>query len=89
MKVHLFAYAIFWLNEFPPSIPGAGLSDTEGPGQLTLGTTVDYKKVCRLHSGEYFQRRQGDEPRNKTAIDRTVGAITLGPRYNLQGGYFF
>ena len=32
---------------------------------------------------------QEDEPRNTTAIDRTVDAIALGPQYNLQGGYFF
>ena len=29
------------------------------------------------------------EPRNKIDINRTIGAITLGPQYNLQGGYFF
>ena len=32
---------------------------------------------------------QEDEPRNTIAIGRTVGAISLGPQYNLQGGYFF
>ena len=32
---------------------------------------------------------QEDEPQNTTDIDRTVGAIALGPQYNLQGGYFF
>ena len=32
---------------------------------------------------------QEDEPQNTIAIDRTVGAIDLGPQYNLQGGYFF
>ena len=44
MIVHLVASAIFWLNEFPPSTPGAGLSDTKGPRKLILGNTVDYKK---------------------------------------------
>ena len=29
------------------------------------------------------------KPRNTISIDRTVGAIALGPQYNLQGGYFF
>ena len=32
---------------------------------------------------------QEDEPRNTIDINRTVGAISLGPQYNLQGGYFF
>ena len=32
---------------------------------------------------------QEDKPRNKIGIERTVGEITLGPQYSLQGGYFF
>ena len=89
MIVHLVASAIFCLNAFPPSIPGAGLSDTKGPGQLILGNTVNYKKVFRLRPGEYVQVHQEDESRNKIDIDRTVNAIARGPQYNLQGGYFF
>ena len=89
MIVNLVASAIFWLNAFPPSTRGAGLSYTKGPGQLILVNTVDYKKFCRLQPGEYFQVHQGYEPRNTIAIDRTVGEIALGPQYNLQGGYFF
>ena len=65
------------------------MSDTKGPGQLILGNTVDYKNGCRLQPGEYVQVHQEDEPRNIIAIDRAVGAISLGPQYNLQGGYFF
>ena len=30
---------------------------------------------------------QEDEPRNIININRTVGAIALGPQYNLQGGF--
>ena len=88
MKVHLVDSAIFWINSFPPSTPGAGLSDTKGPGQLILGNTVDYKKFCHLQPGEYVQVHQEDESRNTIDIERTVGAIALGPQYNLQGGYF-
>ena len=89
MIVHLVASAIFWPNAFPPSTPGAGLSDTKGTGKLILGNTVDYQTFCRLQTGEYVQVHQEYEPRNTIAIDRTVGAIALGPQYNLQGGYFF
>ena len=46
MIVHLVASAIFWVNAFPPSTPGAGLSDTKGPGQLIIGKTVDYKRFA-------------------------------------------
>ena len=88
MIVHLVASTLVWINEFPPSTPGSGISYTKGPGQLILGNKFDYKKVCCLHSGEYVQVHQEDEPRNTIAINRTVGAIALGPQYNLQGGYF-
>ena len=62
MIVHIVAYAIFLLDSFHPSTPGAGLSDTKGRGKITLGNTVDYKKVCRLQSGECDQVHQEDEP---------------------------
>ena len=89
MIVHLISSAIFWINAFPSSTTGAGLSDTKFPGQLILGNTSDYKKVCRLQPGEYVQVHQEYEPRSTIDIDRTVGAINLGPQYNLHGGYFF
>ena len=89
MIVHHVASTIFWLNEFPPSPHGARLSDKKGPGQLILGNAFDYKKVCCLQPGEYVQVHQEDEPRNTIDIYRTVGAIVIGPQYNLQGDYFF
>ena len=89
MIVHIVASYICWINAFPPPTPGAGLSDTKGPGQLILRNMVNYKKVCRLQPGEYLQVHQEDEPQNTIAIDRTVCAIALGTQYNLQGGYFF
>ena len=58
MIVHLVASAIFWINAFPQSTPGAGLSETKGHGQLILGNTVKYKKVFRLKPGEYVQVHQ-------------------------------
>ena len=60
--VHLVASSIFWLNEFPPSTPGSGLSDTKGPVQIILGNTVDYKNNFRLQPGEYVQIHQEYEP---------------------------
>ena len=50
---------------------------------------VNYKKFCRLQPGKYVQVHQEDEPQNTIAIDQTVGRISLGPQYILQGGYFF
>ena len=89
MIVHLVSSSGFWLNALPPSTPDAGLSDTKVPQQIILGNTVDYKNVCRFQPGEYVQVHQEDEPRNMIAINQTVGAIFLGPKYNLRGGYFF
>ena len=50
---------------------------------------IQLKKVFRIQPGEYVQVHQEDEPRNTIDINRTVSAISLGPQYNLQGGYFF
>ena len=64
------------------------MPDTKVPRQLILGNTVNYKKVFRLQPGEYVQVHSEDEPQNTISIKWTVGAIALGPQYNLQGGYF-
>ena len=40
MIFHSVATAIFWLNDFTPSKPGTGLSNTKGPGKLFLGTVI-------------------------------------------------
>ena len=82
--VHLFATDIFWLNAFPPSKPGAGLSNTKVPRQLILGTVMDYKKVLCLHPGEYIQIYQEDETRNIIYIELKFEAIVLGSQYNPQ-----
>ena len=87
--MHLVSYAIFWINEPPPSKPGAGLSDTKFLGKLVLGTVVNYRKVCRLHPGEYVQLNQEDEPLSTIEVDRDVGVIILGPQNNLEGDYLF
>ena len=49
---------------------------------------MDYKKVFHLYPGKYVQVHQEAEPRNTIDIDQTVGAIVLGPQYNLHGGFF-
>ena len=82
----MVASAIFLINTFPPSKPGAGMSNKKGPGQIVLGTVVNYKKVYLLHPGKYVHLHQEDESWNTTDIDQTVRAIFLGPQYNLQGG---
>ena len=48
-----------------------------------------YNKVCRLQPVKYVQLHQEDEPRNTIDANITVGAIFLGPQYNLKDVYFF
>ena len=80
--MNIVSSAIFWLNAFPPSTHVAGLSDTKSPGQLFIGTVVEYKKFCRLQPGEYVQVHQEDEPRNTMNIDLNVGVIVQWTQYN-------
>ena len=77
------------MNVFSPYKTGTVLSEIKGPGKLVLGTTVEYKKVFRLQPGKYVQVNQYDEPRNTIDKYWTVGAIVLGPQYNIYGGYLF
>ena len=89
MIVHPVATDCFWLNNFPLPKPGMGLYNTNGPGQLVLGTILDYNTVCHLHPGEYVQANQEDEPWNTIDIYKKVGEIVLGTQYNIQGSYLF
>ena len=52
------------------------------------GIKLDYSKHCRLPFGSYVQVHDEPSPTNSPTA-RTVGAITLGPTGNLQGGYKF
>ena len=49
--VHIVSSSIFWLNEFIPSTPGAGLPEKKGHRKLVLVTMVDQKKVFCLQTG--------------------------------------
>ena len=52
------------------------------------GIKLDYSKHFRLPFGSYVQVHDEPSPTNSPTA-RTVGAITLGPTGNLQGGYKF
>jgi hypothetical protein len=75
---------IFWLNKFPHN---DGVFDMLSPHSLLVGLQhVDYQylKHCRLEFGSYVQVH---EEHNNTMTTQTIGAITLGPTGNSQGGY--
>ena len=52
------------------------------------GIKLDYSKKCRLLFGSYVQVHDEPSPINSPTA-RTVGAITLGPTGNIQGGCKF
>ena len=82
---HLLGNAMTWLNSFPPT---SGISDTISPRTLMTGVRMDFNKHCWIEFGAYAQTHEEDEPRNSMK-NRTLGAISLGPSYNLQCGYNF
>ena len=50
--------------------------------------SLDWKKSCKIHFGEYVQVQE-DRNLTNTLEDRTQGEICLGPTGNLQGTYNF
>jgi hypothetical protein len=52
------------------------------------GTTLDYKKHCRLPFGVYVETHEENKPSN-TLKERTRAAICLGSTANFKGSYKF
>ena len=68
--------------------PAKGGIPNVSPSPLMTGIKLDYSKHCLLPIDEYVQVHDEPIPTNSPTA-RTVGAITLGPTGNLQGGYKF
>jgi hypothetical protein len=83
--VELINFVVLWLNAFPPA---SGISQTYSPRTIMTGTTLDYKKHCRLPFGAYVETHEENKPTN-TLKERTRAAICLGPTANFQGSYKF
>ena len=73
-----------WINMFPAK---GGICNVS-PRNLMTVIKLDYSKHCRLPFRSYVQVHDEPSPTN-SPTERTVGAITLGPTGNLQGGYKF
>ena len=84
MLVEMVKNCALWLNMFPPK----GRTGSVIPRNLMTGIKLDYRKHCQLNFGSYMQVQEEPTPINSRAA-RTIGAITLGPKGNLQGGYKF
>jgi hypothetical protein len=52
------------------------------------GETLNYKKHLSLQIGQYYQVHEEAHPHN-IQLNRTKGAISLGPNVNLQGSFKF
>ena len=73
-----------WINKFPAK---GGIPNVS-PRTLMTGIKLYYSKHWRLPFGSYVQVNDEPSPTNSPTA-KTVGAITLGPTGNLQGGYKF
>ena len=73
-----------WINMFPAK---GGIPNVS-PRTLMTGIKLDYSKHCRLPFGSYVQVHDEPSPTNSPTA-RTVGAITLVPTGDIQGGYKF
>ena len=58
MVIELAKYVVLWVNAFPPKI---GISKTYSPRTIMTGTTLDYKKHCRLDFGAYAETHNDKE----------------------------
>jgi hypothetical protein len=85
LTIHIVFHAVKLLNFFPTK---GGVLDTLSPKTIMSGETLDYKEHLRLQIGKYCQVHAEDTPRNSQHA-RTKGAISLGPKGNLQGGFKF
>ena len=83
ITIELVKQSVAWLNSFPPK---GGVSETLSPRVIMTGIKMDCKKHCRMPFGDCAQAYEKTDNNNS---ERTVGAICLGPSYNLQGGYNF
>eukprot|EP00957_Ditylum_brightwellii_P017274 1301362-Ditylum_brightwellii.AAC.1 len=81
----MVAFSVIWLNAFAPK---SGISSTYSPRTIVCGTNLAYKNHCKIPFDAYAQMHKDNSPTN-SMNDRTIGAIALGPSFNLQGGYKF
>jgi hypothetical protein len=68
---------------FPPL---SGVSQTSSPRTIMTGTTLYFKKNCRVPFGAYVEAHE-DYDTTDTMAERTRGTICLGPMANFQGSY--
>ena len=85
MLIKMINHSVLWLNAFPPK---GGVSEMISPRMIVIGIPFDYNKHCKWAFGTYGQMSEEPKPSN-TQVRRSLGAICLGPKGNLQGSYKF
>jgi hypothetical protein len=83
MLAHAVYFSVFWLNSFPPK---GGIATHVSPRTIIIGLTINFSVHCQLEFGSYVQTH---EAHNNNMNPRTIGAICLGPKGNIQGGHNF
>ena len=83
--IHLVFQAIKMLNHFPVK---GGISDTIIPATIMTDESLHYEKYLGLQIGQYCQIHGEDTLHNRNQ-PRTKGAICMGPRGSIRGGFKF
>jgi hypothetical protein len=81
---YMVFYAVKLLNYFPAK---GGVSEIYGPKTIMSGNIIDFKKFS-LPFSSYCQVHEEKLPCN-SLVNRTLGAVSLGPSGNAQGGHNF
>jgi hypothetical protein len=84
IMMHMVFYVVKLLNYFPEK---GGVSEIYGSKAIMSGEITDFKKFS-LPFSTYCQVHEEKLPQNSLA-ERTLGAISLGPSRNAQGGHKF
>ena len=77
MAIELATQVVMFLNAFPPK---SVRSKTYSPRTIMTGKSLDWKKSCKIHFGDYAQVHKN---RNMTNMleERTQGARNLEETY--------
>ena len=73
----------FWLNAFPHV---DGISQTLSPKEIITRFKVNFLQHCKLEFGDYVQTH---EEHTNDMRSCTIGALSLCPTRNSQGGFYF
>eukprot|EP00957_Ditylum_brightwellii_P139192 10609425-Ditylum_brightwellii.AAC.1 len=79
MITEMVTFCIVWLNAFAPK---SSILSTCSPRAILCGSNLNYKQHCKVPFGAYVQTHKDNAPMNSME-DRSIGAIALGPSFNL------